>query len=529
MNQRTIPLLLAVVALVIVTGTAAATVRGSPDVSVSLQDDTVAAGEETTLDVVLVNSGDIDQGSARNPTLNQEVTTARGLTVDLRDGDAPIAITTGTRSLGSLATGAPTTASFDISVDENAEPGTYRVPVDLEYDYYSQISEEGGARYTSSTSPTRYVTVTVSDDATFDVTNVSSNAQVDSSGTVAVTVENTGRTAANNSEVTLASQNGGLTFGERSESTRSVDSWAPGERRTFRYDITASEDTQAESYPFELSVTFDNPDGVRKESAGTSISITPDPEQTFSLSDVESTLRAGEEGTITATVTNEGPRAVDNAVINWDSDRNNLSPQETEVAVGNLDPGASTNVTFTVDATDSAEAGSKQFDFVASYRNSEGDREESDTLEVQAQVRPSEDEFDVESADTAIAVGQSGNIEITVTNTRNRTLSDITAKVFTSSPISADDDESYVDALAPGESETLTFSVSAEGSALQKAYPISLDFRYEEPDGDSAISDTYRVPIEVTDQSGGGGLPLAAIGGAVLVLVLAVGGYVRFR
>ena len=527
MNKRLLVLLLVAAALVLATGTASAVARGSPDITATLQDDTIAAGEETTLEVVLVNSGDLDLGDEQNPSLNNEVTTARGLTVDIRDGEAPISITTATRSLGSLGTSAPTTTSFDISVNENAEPGTYDVPVVVSYDYYSQIS--GGVRQQSSVTRTRTVTVTVTDDATFEVTNVSSDAQVGSSGTVAVTVENTGQTAANNSEVTLASQNGELTFGERTESTRSVESWAPGERRTFRYDITATDDAQVDSYPFELSVAFDNPDGVRKQSTGTSVSITPDAEQTFSISDVESTLRAGEEGTVTATVTNNGPRDVDNVVINWASDKNNLSPQETQVAVGNLESGGETDVGFTVDATDSAEPGQKQFDFVASYRNTDGDREESDTLEAQAQLRPDQDEFSVDSANTSVGVGQSGNIEVTVTNTRNQTLSDITAKLFASSPITADDDEAYVDALGPGESTTITFSVSVGGDALQKSYPISLDFRYDEPDGDSTISDTYRVPIEVTDPNSGGGLPLTAIGGVALVLVLAVGGYMRFR
>jgi hypothetical protein len=479
--------------------------------------------------VVLVNSGDIDSGSSQNPSLNSEVTTARALQVDMRERGAPISITTGTRSLGSLTTQTPTTASFDISVNENAEPGTYRVPVELDYDYYSFVSETEGTRDRESASETRYVTVTVSDDATFDVTNVESNTQVGSSGTVAVTVENTGQTAANNSEVTLASQNGELTFGERSQSVRSVDSWAPGERRTFRYDIATAEDAQADSYPFNLSVAFDNPDGIRKHATGTSVSITPDAEQTFSMSDVESTLRAGDEGTIEATVTNNGPRAVDNVVVNWESDHSNLSPQETQVAVGSLETGASTRVSFSVDATDSAQESTKQFDFAASFRNTDGDREESDTLEIQAPVSPSEDEFALEATNTSIGVGQSGNIDVTVTNTRDVTLSDISAKLFASSPISADDDTAYIDALGPGESQTITFSVSTGGSALQKAYPIEMDFRYEEPDGDSAISETYSQSIDVTEPNGGSGLPLTVIGGVALVLVLAVGGYVRFR
>jgi len=528
MKSRTLPLILAAAVLVITAGTAVADVRGSPKIKVSLQEDTVAAGDETTLEVVLVNSGDLDSGSAENPSLNSEVTTARGLTVDIADSKAPISVTTGARSLGNLQAGAPETASFDISVDENAEPGTYRVPVDLEYDYYSRI-ENDGDRQRSSTAPTKYVELTVSDDATFDVTNVSSTAQVGSSGTVAVTVENTGQTTAYDADVTLETKNEELTFGERTRSTRTAGEWAPGETRTFEYDVTASDDAQAEPYPFSLSVAFDNPDGVQKESSGTSISVTPDTEQSFSISTVDSSLRVGEERTITTSITNDGPRVVSDVVVNWESDKSNLSPQETQIAVGTLEPGESTNATFTVDVTESAEQGPKQFDFVASYRNSEGDRVDSDTLDTQATVAASQDEFALEPVNATVSAGGSSTIDIKVTNERDVRLSEISAKLFASSPIETDDDEAFISELGPGESETITFSLSAEGSALEKSYPFSVDFEYTEPDGDTVLSDTYRKSVEVTTENGGGGLPLTAVGGVALVLVLAVGGYVRFR
>ena len=134
MNSRTIPTILAVVVLVTTAGTATAAVTGSPDIRVTFDDNTVAAGEETTLDVVLQNSGDLDSGSSTNPSLNSEVTTARGLTVDIESNDAPLSVTTSQRAVGDLVTGSPTTVSFGVSVDENAEPGVYRVPVALEYD-----------------------------------------------------------------------------------------------------------------------------------------------------------------------------------------------------------------------------------------------------------------------------------------------------------------------------------------------------------------------------------------------------------
>jgi hypothetical protein len=259
------------------------------------------------------------------------------------------------------------------------------------------------------------------------------------------------------------------------------------------------------------------------------ISITHEPEQKFSLSKASGTLRAGEDGTLEATLTNDGPRAVENVVVNWQSDQSNLSPQETQYAVGSLAPGETTTVSFGVDASDSAREGPRQFDFNVGYRDDAGDRMESDTLEVQSEVEASQDEFALEPVGTTVTAGQSGTINITITNTRDVMLSDISAQLFADSPISTNDDEGFVSELGPGESETLTFSISADGSALEKTYPVSLDFQYEEPDGDTPISDTYQVPVSVTTPSDGGGLPIVAIGAVILLAVLGVAGYARFR
>lgn len=641
MKSRTI--LLAVVVLVTASGTAAAAVTGSPDINVTFADNTVSPGEETTLEVVLSNSGDLDSGSSQNPSLNSEVTTARSVRVDVDAGDAPIAVTTNRQQIGDLETGSPETVAFDISVADDAEPGTYSVPIELEYDYYSFVSETQGTRDEESVTRTTSVDVRVSDDATFDVVDIDSDARVDSTGSVGLTVRNTGETAASDASVTLASRNDEFTVGGTQQSSRFVETWEPGENRTFQYRVGASDTAEPEPYSFEFSVAFDDPDGIREESAGSTVGVAPQPEQTFSvvnttstvavdstgeyemtlrndgpvavtdstvtvssqssdiafgqssstsqfvgewgvgetrtvtvdptagedaevrsyalsasvqyddpegdtgtadelsvglepapeqtfsLSDVEATLRAGEDGDLDATLTNTGDRSVENVVVNWESDHSNLSPQETEYAVGNLGPNDTATVSFGVDASDSARSGPRQFDFTVSYRDDSGDRQESDSLEIQADVASDEDEFDVEPANTTVPAGQTGTIDVTVTNTRNVVLSDISAQLFADSPISAEDDEGFVPELGPGESTTLTFSVSAEGGALEKTYPLSMDFQYEEPDGDTPVSDTYRVPIEVTTANGGGGLPLLAVGAVLFVAVLGVVGFRRFR
>ena len=529
MKSRTLPTILAVVVLVTTAGTAAAVVTGSPDISVTFDDNTVAAGEETTLDVVVQNSGDLDSGSSTNPSLNSEVTTARGLTVDIQSNDAPLSITTSQRAVGDLATGSPTTVSFGVSVDDDAEPGAYRVPIELEYDYYNYISQTEGVREDRSVSDTEYVNVRVSDDATFDVVSVDSDVRVGSSGSGTITVQNTGQTNATDATVTLTSQNGELTVGGGEQSSRFVGEWGPGENRTFVYNIGTSDDTETEPYNFDLSISFDDPEGVREEAVGNTVGIVPQPEQEFSLTNATGTVRAGEDGTIEATLTNDGPQTVDNAVVNWASDHSNLSPQETQFAVGRLEAGESTTVSFGVDASDSAREGPRQFDFTVGYDDDGGDRQESETLEIQSQIAPDQDEFDVEPTNATIGPGQSGNIDVTVTNTRDVVLTDISAQLFADSPISTEDDEAFIAELVPGESTTVTFSISSGGSALEKTYPVSMDFQYEEPDGDTPVSDTYRIPIEVTTSGDDGGLPIVAIGAVVVVLVLGVGGYLRFR
>ncbi len=137
-------LLLAVIGITVTSGTATAAVVGSPDIAATLEDDTVAPGEQKTIEISLVNSGELDSGSTRNPALNNEVTTAKGLTVSLGSGDAPISVKNSKRSLGTLQAGPKTTVPFEISVDEDASSGTYDAQLRLNYSIQATFPREQG-------------------------------------------------------------------------------------------------------------------------------------------------------------------------------------------------------------------------------------------------------------------------------------------------------------------------------------------------------------------------------------------------
>nr|WP_318655326.1 NEW3 domain-containing protein [Halobacterium salinarum]WOY07756.1 NEW3 domain-containing protein [Halobacterium salinarum] len=118
-------------------------------------------------------------------------------------------------------------------------------------------------------------------------------------------------------------------------------------------------------------------------------------------------------------------------------------------------------------------------------------------------------------------------LTVTVTNNGDDPITDVEAKAFVDDPLGSDNDEGIVSELAPGASETITISLDTGGSTLPKRYPVSIEFQYELPDGDTETSRSYTLPIEVTARNGGG-LPVGLIaGGIVVVGVVGVVGWRR--
>ena len=754
MNSRTI-FTLTIVVLLVTPGLATAAVSGSPDLSATVTDGTLTPGAETTLGIVLVNSGDLETGSARNPALNSEVTTARGTTVSVNSGGSPIEVTTGKQAVGTLPEGATQPISFGVSVPDDAEPGKYSIPVTVEYEYYSYLSETDGSRDRKSETRTFDVAVTIEESARLNVVDVDTTTRVGGTGTVELTVENNGSTAATDATVSLASPSADLTFGQSGSATRYVERWEAGAQRTFEYRLTASQATDTQSYPFTLtadyklpsdesrstspvsvpvqlqpeqeftvvstehnvpiagsgtynvtlrndgpdvaddatvtltsqnaditfgqtttasrtvgdwdtgetrtvsvdtsasasaqrqnyslsaSIGFEDGDGnagqvqgltlglvpdaqrftvVSTESAvpvgdtgeytvtlrndgataldDTSVTLTsqnaditfgqsntasrfvgewgagetktvtfdagagssaeqreyalsasvsyeqasgtagqqgsislglqPTAEQSFAVENVDATLEVGDDGQLAGELTNTGPRAVDDVVVVWTSQQRNVSPIETEYSVGRLEAGGSADFSFDVDVSDSARSGPRQLTLQAQYDNDDDQQRTSDPLNVRAEVAPERDEFGVAIERANVTAGEGTTIELQITNEKDETLTDINGKIFADSPISADDDEAFVSELEAGESTTITFSISASGGALEKTYPISMDFQYEEADGDTVTSDTYKIPVDVSQPSDSGP-SLLLIGGVVVLILVGIGAILRFR
>jgi hypothetical protein len=474
-----------------------------PNFEAYVAENTLTPGEVQTLEVTVVN---------RPRDLGDGVETARNVKVDFREGGRPFTVLSGTKVLGRMPDGVYKTTTLRLKVHEDAPAGRYRIPVDVTHEYDLRDRDVR----------TAHAVVFIEPRARFRVESTASTVPVDGTGTVTVRMTNVGEETATNAGVTLQSRSADVRFGGSDAASRFVGIWEPNETRTLEYEATASERAETRNYTLHATVDYDDADGNPATSRELPLGVTPVPEQTFAVRNVESNLRVGEEATLTGEVVNTGDRPARNAVVVYRDTTGTVSAVESEYALGTLEPGAASRFQFTMEATTEAEAGPRQFSFRVRYRTVDDERRTSDDLDVQTRVAESRDEFDVGAVNGTVTAGSSGRLQLRVTNTLDEPVTDVSAKLYVEDPITSDDDEAYVERLGPGQSTTLVFEVGAAGSAIEKSYPVQVDFRYDDADGDTLISDTYQLPVTVEVRERGSSVPLPLIGvGAALVVVVA--------
>ena len=496
--------------------------RGEPDLDVHLSDNEVAPGTETNLEFEILNDGEMESG-----TETDQVLTARGVTTEIVD-DGPFEAQSGVTPLaeGQIQDGSVATAPHQIVVPDDVEPGEYTVSIEVEYSYIAAVSRITDNARKEHNTETYDVTVEVPDEPRFDVTNASTEAEPGASGDATIEVENVGTDAAYDLEGSVTGQSG-ITFdGEVADAY--LGDLEAGESTTMTVEADVPETTSEGEKPFTVEFSYEDGNGVEQSAGPERGSLAPAESISFTMGDVEDTLMVGYDGDVTGTVTNDGPRPVDDAVLIAEPQSDSLHVEDTRYALPELKPGETVDFRYPTDVSGQADEGPRQIQFSVEYTDS--DRTfTSDRMSQRVVVDPREDEFSLETVDAQVAAGETTEIALEITNERPETLSNIDAMLYADSPLDSDGDEAFVDELAPGESAEITFELEADDDARETTYPVELDFEYDTERGETELSDAYQHPIEVTaNEGGGGGFPFLTTGlGALTVVGVGVGLWMR--
>ncbi|WP_050032877.1 COG1361 S-layer family protein [Halorubrum halophilum] len=499
-------------------------IRGSPVLDLYLSQRTVPSGAESTVTVDILNTGQMEMGNDLDP----RVTTARGLTLEVDDSDVPIEVGDGTTVVGDVRTDAsPVSAQLDVTVPDDVPDGRYEVEVTARYRYTFEVVPQFNNHKDTRGTKRADLTVVVDDGARFAILDTETDAQVGGSGDVTATLRNVGDEVARDAVVTGSTTGSGAAIGGNGSGEAFVGDWEPGENRTVTFDSTVSPDFGGGAYAFVSTVDYRDRDGIEETAPASRAGVVPAPEQSFSVEDVEGTLEVGYSGTVSGTLTNEGPLDVDDAVLVADPQSQRVSLGESRYALPEVPAGESVEFSFDADVNGNADPGPRQFRFTTEYSSGDSTISVDETRRIE--VAPRQPEFDLVADNTTVPAGETRRVSFEITNQRPETLSSINAGLYADSPLSAPNDEAFVDELEPGESTEIWFEVSAAPGASVETHPIELDFRYDDERGNDRISDVTQYPIEVTEPTDDGGSPVGSFVVGLLVVVAVAGAVVWYR
>lgn len=510
-------------------------VTGEPEISISSPDATFEASSSQSLAVRVTNDGDIRVGG--QPEFEQEVQTARNMHIEVLEDriNAPIDVKTGGQTVSRLSSGGSVSLQYQLEIGD-AKPGTYRIPVEVSYEHTHAITYgpySDTERSESKEDKIKYITVTIEDKPQFSIVNTDTNA-VYAGGNDAFTfsLKNTGTREATDTRVRLSTQTPGVYFGtgtSPSETTSVfLSSLAPNETRRVTTEIGAGTDVSAGTYPIVVLAEYENDNGITETSDRLQTGVTIQSERKFTLQNLSTTeFRVDEpEAKIQGQIVNEGNGTVRNAVVKMNQ-KQGVTIINSESAVGDLGPGDTAPISFTVDIPASVEPGTQSFSYTVEYENTDGDVLTTSTpIRKSLQVKPERDRFEVVSVDTSVTAGSSDTLTVDLQYTGSEPVKNANAKLFTSDPLSASDDGTYIGTVEPNETVSATFQVSATDDALNKSYSSSIEVRYDEQDGDTRFTGSLSVGVPVEEPSGG--IPFIQVGSLAVGVVL-VGGFVVYR
>jgi hypothetical protein len=483
---------------------------------------TVTPGETTTLTIAVQNRHDgvtdsdraIEDVSRVVQAHGVQIGAATGTTVAYDDEGIPLNLKMGKQSVGTVRTGSTTRVPLTIEVDESAEPGTYTVPMDLEFSYIRDIYTDRHTYTVNRNTGTEETSVTIRVEPHGQLTVVDVRGDglyKNAEGDVAVTVRNTGSEAMSDATLSLV----GSHHFEPQSNRAALGTVAPGDTRNATFQTVVRGIESAGSYAVGFRAAYEDANGQPSESSIRygSVGVAEGPQ--YNVSVESRSLYVDSTGAARVTVTNTGDIAATNARV-FAEPNQPFAPLSNGGQLGTLEPGESATTEVKMEVSDRALAQSYALPITVAHDDDYGNTIRSDPLTADVSVGP-ERQFTVVNT-ARIEAGATERIELTVENTGESGFKDAVVRINADSPFETDDDTAYIGELSPGERATVSYTLTAGEAATPKAYTLDTTIKYDNPFDETVVSDIRPATVEVTEPSGPSTpLVLTAIGVPVLL------------
>ncbi len=129
-------------------------------------------------------------------------------------------------------------------------------------------------------------------------------------------------------------------------------------------------------------------------------------------------------------------------------------------------------------------------------------------------------DFEIVSSNAEMSAGQKdGIIEVIYKNIGEETANNSIARMGLFKPFASRRDQAYLGTLNPGEEKNVTFKVAVDSGATPKPYSINSEIKYADSDGDTIISKSMKIPVNV-----GAARPSLMLPALILLTLLLIAG-----
>jgi hypothetical protein len=361
---------------------------GSPQMSASIAGtNEFTSGEDAVIHISVQNSGVeslqfVMKGSIAADDLP---TTAKGVTVALSPGDAPVIVRGDPQSAGDIKSQGIATVTITTKITADATAGEYELPLTIRYTYLASSYQAGTDNIQFNYQPvteTVPITIKIKPQITIDVLEaVPENLNVGGEGYLDLKIKNIGFEDGRKASVKII-RNGASPIIPADNSVYIGDFPRDGTVTT-RYKISVSGDAEGQTYPVDVVVTYENRDGDIVTSAAETIGVPVGGKITFTLGQVQ--VVQGSEGVIQVAYTNSGTSIAYKAQARLSAVDPFASTDDTAY-LGDLKPGETATARYQISVSDTAAAMGYNLDTEVRYRDAQDISQVSDTFNVPVKV-----------------------------------------------------------------------------------------------------------------------------------------------
>jgi hypothetical protein len=348
-------ILIGIAALLIIATPASAGERymsGSPELSAYLGGtNEYSPGQEVQIAVVVENSGLNQYKFVKTGIVDRDdlPNTAKFLSVTLGPGVSPFIIKTDPQMLGDLKASNTATGKFTVRIPSDTPAGTYYLPVKVNYTYL-QTAEQYGVdtvqNFYKSKEETFEFAVRVKPDVRVSVVSTKFDAvNAGTEGSITLNVKNVGHEDGKKAILTIARNDGSPVV--PTEGNAYIGDFPAGGTATAVFRASISGTAEAQTYPLDVFVKYENSDGDILSTDIETIGVPVGGKTKFIIVSESETISPGQKKTIRVQYKNTGDAIAHDAQARL-SMVDPFSSNDDTAYLGDVGPGETKEAAFQV-------------------------------------------------------------------------------------------------------------------------------------------------------------------------------------